>query len=172
MKLRHNTKRAIPAIVALWFLFPAGCGKQEESRPPQFQAESSSQLKNLNWLAGTWQNQGGVHNAFESWEIEDEQAMIGRGYVIKDGDTTISEMLQLEEKDGDIFYVATVAHNPGPVYFKLVKMSEQEFVFENAEHDFPNRIIYMRHGEDSVHVRIEGMGESGGKKIDFMFVRE
>lgn len=169
----HHIKKAIWVVSVLGLLSAVGCGKHDEhSAGQQLSADSSSRLEKFSWLTGTWKNQSSARNAFESWEKEDKQAMVGRGYTVEGGDTTVSEMLQLEEKDGDIFYIATVPQNPGPVYFKLVKMDEGEFVFENPEHDFPNRIIYMRQGEDSLHVRIEGMGKSEGKKVDFMFIRK
>jgi hypothetical protein len=39
--------------------------------------------------------------------------------------------------------------------FPLVS-AEDEFVFENLEHDFPVRIVYVREGPDGLSPRIEG----------------
>ena len=96
----------------------------------------------------------------------------GVGYSFERKDTTFTETLRIEQIGNDIFYIAEVPHNPGPVRFKLMRLDECSAVFENPEHDFPNRIIYIRQGEDSLHVRIEGMGETEGKKADFSFVRD
>ena len=69
------------------------------------------------------------------------------------------------------FYVPNVAHNKYPVPFKLIRAEEGSFVFEHPEHDFPQRIIYQRQGEDKLHVRAEA--EQAGKMsgIDFEFVK-
>ena len=53
------------------------------------------------------------------------------------------------------FYVPIVAHNKHPVPFKLIRAEEGSFVFEHPEHDFPQRIICQRQGEDKQHVRVE-----------------
>jgi hypothetical protein len=44
--------------------------------------------------------------------------------------------------------------------FPLVSV-DGEYVFENLEHDFPVRIVYVRVGEDGLEPRIEGLDGSG-----------
>jgi len=56
------------------------------------------------------------------------------------------------------------------VIFKLTKHDDTSFVFENQEHDFPQRIIYINEGEDTMHARIEDMQRK--KQVDFIFNRD
>ena len=44
--------------------------------------------------------------------------------------------------------------------FPLVR-EEDGYVFENLEHDFPVRIVYVREGEDRLAPRIEGSDGQG-----------
>jgi hypothetical protein len=44
--------------------------------------------------------------------------------------------------------------------FPLVSV-DGEYVFENLEHDFPVRIVYVRSGDDTLAPRIEGLDGTG-----------
>lgn len=54
--------------------------------------------------------------------------------------------------------------------FPLVRLSGQEAVFENPQHDFPQRVIYRRDG-DRLTGRIEGRIGGEAKEIDFPMER-
>jgi hypothetical protein len=51
--------------------------------------------------------------------------------------------------------------------FKLVKYENQEAVFENPQHDFPQRIIYKLEKDGSLAAAIEGMSKGQLKRIGF-----
>lgn len=40
--------------------------------------------------------------------------------------------------------------------FKMIEQSDKRVVFENAEHEFPHRIIYWMTDDGSLHAKIEG----------------
>ena len=45
-------------------------------------------------------------------------------------------------------------------------------VFENPNHDFPQKIIYQQDGDDGLKVTIEGPGEAeGSRQVEFLFRR-
>jgi hypothetical protein len=52
----------------------------------------------------------------------------------------------------------------------MIRSSTGEVVFENAAHDFPQRIIYKRSGEKMIG-RIEGLTNGKLKGIDFPYAR-
>jgi hypothetical protein len=54
--------------------------------------------------------------------------------------------------------------------FKLISWKENEAVFENPSHDFPQRIIYRRNG-DALQARIEGKMNGQERGVDFPFTR-
>ena len=54
-------------------------------------------------------------------------------------------------------YVVKVAHNDTPVAFRLIECTSKGCVFENPDHDFPNRIIYANTLGDMLLARIEGI---------------
>ena len=100
----------------------------------------------FDWLIGTWQRETRNGIAYERWTKVSDRTLEGDSIV--DDDTTHLEFLRLEQFGHEIFYVPKVAHNRYPVPFKLVRAEEGSFVFEHPEHDFPQRIIYQRQGDD------------------------
>jgi hypothetical protein len=96
--------------------------------------------------------------------------MLGVGRTIKDGKTASYEFLQIREKGDDIFYIAQ-PNGAAPVQFKLVKMNPNEAIFENPDHDFPQRIIYQRSIDGSLLAAIEGEEKGKPKRVEFAMKR-
>ncbi len=94
--------------------------------------------------------------------------MIGMGRTIAGGKTVEFEYLRLEQRGDGIYYVAhPKARSPG-TDFKLTRLSAQEAVFENPQHDFPKRIIYRKNADGSLTASIDG-GE-GTRSISFAYL--
>lgn len=64
-------------------------------------------------------------------------------------------------------YFASPGAQP-PTEFKLKEAGERRVVFENAAHDFPQRILYWREGESLV-ARIEGTIKGEAKQQEWRF---
>ena len=69
--------------------------------------------------------------------------MNGLGLTMKGPDTVSFEKLKLIVKDENVFYIADVPENKGPVYFRVTEIWETSFTCENPEHDFPKKITYQ-----------------------------
>ena len=154
---RHgDTETSVPLCVlcASVFIFSLlGCAPTEHK----------PKLEDISWLLGTWKTQGEERKMVENWAKESDTAMKGTGVFLSHGDTTYMEKLRIEMRNGDIFYVADVPQNPEPVPFKLTRYKDNEAVFENPVHDFPQRIIYALQPNGTLHARAEGGdGERGG----------
>lgn len=134
-------------------------------------SQSHKNLDELLWIADNWIiSEGGVVS-HEHWTKVNDTLYEGGSETIKNGDTIFAEKLKIIVKDGEIFYVADVKHNPEPVYFKLTGSDTNKAVFENPEHDFPQKITYeLENG--NLHAYIEGPGKEGKwKKVDFFMTR-
>ncbi len=106
------------------------------------------------WITGTWIEYDTADNKvrYEVWEPRDS-GFIGAGFTLINNDTNDMESLALVKHEGVVNYVADVAHNPLPVYFKLSHQTDSGFRFENLEHDFPKYIDYNL-VQDTLHVRV------------------
>ncbi len=128
----------------------------------------NSDMEKLSWIVDHWVSANGESTSYEHWEKTSETLFTGGSETVKNGDTIFAEKLKIELLDGNIYYIADVSHNPAPVKFKLTKLTENEAVFENPEHDFPQKISY-KHVEGDLHAAIEGPGKDKiWKKIDFI----
>jgi len=123
-------------------------------------------FKKLSWLQGNWKrtNTKPGRSGFESWEKVSVNEYKGLGVSMQGKDTTFQENLQLVIKDGHIYYVADVAENKEPTYFKITAISNDGFTCENPEHDYPKKIVYQRNGQQ-LKVTISG----GEKSSEFLF---
>ena len=82
------------------------------------------------------------------------------------------EALLLLRMGADIFYIARPRQNEFPIGFRLVSQTDIEAVFENATHDFPQRITYRRTSDDGFTATIDGPGDDGEtQEIAFHFTR-
>ena len=55
--------------------------------------------------------------------------------------------------------------------FQLKKLDDNEVVFENPDHDFPQRVIYRLIDSDHLRGRIEGMTSDGEARVEFPLTR-
>lgn len=134
--------------------------------------KADNELEKLNWLVGTWQQSSEAGTFTETWQ-QNGSNLSGKGYLVDAGDTIFSEVLKLENRDGKVFYVPIIAdqNNGEEVLFKLISSAENRFVFENKEHDFPQRIIYQQLPGDSLYARVEGEVKGKLKFEDFKMKR-
>ncbi|WP_293714521.1 DUF6265 family protein [Stenotrophomonas sp. UBA7606] len=108
---------------------------------------AAAELASLDWLLGNWQRTGmaaGTSGA-EHWRRQAD-VLEGEGRSYRQGELRFQERLRIIDDGGQLYYVADVAGNPAPVRFALVAQGAQSVVFENLQHDFPQRIAYQRNG--------------------------
>lgn len=123
-------------------------------------------IEQAHWLIGEWEHIEGEEHALEIWNEKDDSTLSGRAYSIIISDTVWSERIAIEERSGDLFYVPTVSdqNNGRPVTFILTSSSEGKLVFENPQHDFPQRITYRRLGMDSLVAEISSLDDPSKKQ--------
>lgn len=98
--------------------------------------------------------------------------MLGISRTIANGKTAEFEFMQIrEETNGEIRFIAKPSGQPEAA-FKLVKGGDREVIFENPQHDFPQRVIYRLQTDGSLLGRIEGVSKGKEKSVDFPMSRE
>lgn len=123
-------------------------------------------IHDVAWIRGCWLG-GDGSRVSEQWTAADGGTMLGMSRTVKNGKTVAYEFILLRQNEaGEVHYIAKPS-GQGEASFKLVKAADREAVFENPEHDFPQRIIYRLQGEGSLVARIEGASKGQFKAIDF-----
>ena len=87
-------------------------------------------------------------------------------------DTMVTEFEQLRlfQRAGHAVYHAEPS-GQSAADFEAKATSDTLVVFENAAHDFPQRIIYRKRGADSLVARIEGAMGGKSRAVDFAYAR-
>ncbi len=136
---------------------------------PTFAADAPVQAKveDLAWLAGCWASVSGEPGSGEQWSVPAGGSMVGAGRTIKDSKTVAYEFLVIHEtSDGGVVYFAS-PNGQGKTAFGLVFLDKRGVVFENPNHDFPQRIIYKLKDDGTLAARIEGKVKDEEKGVDF-----
>lgn len=135
-------------------------------------SETSHSLASIYWLEGKWIGEVEGIYMTEEWTKTDDNKLSGRSYFVDKGDTNFFEKLRLEIIDNQITYVADVAENEKAVYFKLIKEKPNQVIFENKEHDFPNRLTYTFQQPNHLHVKLSGKENGERKEMEIFFEKE
>jgi hypothetical protein len=67
--------------------------------------------------------------------------------------------------EGVPYYIVTIPPKKEPVLFKLIQGDDHNAIFENREHDFPQRISYVLQPNNTLRVKLEGI-EKGEPKVE------
>ena len=120
--------------------------------------DNFGKIEKANWLLGKWANTNPKRTLLEVWKKENDSTYIGQGYMVRNQDTTETESIRLEQRAKQLFYVPTVKgqNNNAPVRFTLTQQTENQVVFENLQHDFPQKITYTLIYRDSLFAEVSG----------------
>jgi len=121
----------------------------------------------LDWMAGYWLACGARTEVAELWTTRRGGVMLGMS-VTSGSEAFGWEQVRIETSEGgtSMQYVARPRGATGDTAFRLARSGPGEAVFENPAHDYPQRIIYRREGEELV-ARTEDM--AGGNGQDFRY---
>ncbi len=136
-------------------------------------------IDTMKWILGTWENKNENGVMTETWSQMEDSALTGivtATYFFKDDSmkepvlkTDTLETIRIEQFWGKLSYIPAVKdqNNGLPVKFKMTFCSAESFVFENPEHDFPQKITYERIGMDSLVATVSGLWE--GQEVKEVF---
>lgn len=123
------------------------------------------------WLAGCWSAQGREAGSVEQWMTPAGGVMLGMARTVRNGRAVEFEFMQIRaDAEGRLRFIAQPQGRP-PTEFGLLRQAEDEAVFENAAHDFPQRVLYRREAADRLVARIEGLRNGQLRGIDFAMQR-
>jgi hypothetical protein len=112
-------------------------------------------IADLSWMAGSWTGESRGVQMEEHWTAPNGNSMIGIHRDTGKGRTLLFEFLRIEQQGDQIVYLSMPNGRSPATPFPLKEVSGTRVVFENPAHDFPQRIIYWKDGND-LRARIEG----------------
>jgi hypothetical protein len=111
-------------------------------------------VADLAWMSGSWVQESAGDRVAETWLGPGNGLLVGTNLTTWTSGRKSFEFLRIADTPTGPSYFAS----PGgraPVEFRFKEAGERRIVFENAAHDFPQRIAYWREGE-FLKARIEG----------------
>ena len=195
--LRRGARPIAPVAVALLFVSgvlrfsAAGAGSGPAAGPPPAKAALSAAsgaaagvatpgaaapsgpeaIAALAWLAGSWSGDEGGLAMEEHWTVPAGGALLGLHRDVKNGRMVSFEFLRIGASAETVTYWASPRSAP-PTPFRLKELGPgRRVVFENPEHDFPQRILYWMGDDDALHARIEGPTGTGEKAMEWTWRR-
>jgi hypothetical protein len=139
--------------------------------PSSGQADPGVAIDQVAWLAGCWAAQEGEPGTVEHWLSPAAGTMFGVSRTIRNGRVALFEFMTIRTTaDGQLVFIAQPGGSP-PTEFPVKSHAAGEVTFENASHDFPNRVTYRKTGPASMLGRIEGTIDGQARSMDFRFNR-
>ena len=121
----------------------------------------------LSWLSGAWCGGGEGERIEETWLPPVAGQLVGMSRTVRGEQLIGYEFMRIGPgNDGVPAFFAQPNGKP-PTEFPASDAGEDWIRFENAHHDFPQRVEYRRVGEE-LHATIAGPGE-GGKPLAIEF---
>jgi hypothetical protein len=133
-------------------------------------AQSVPTTADLAFMTGCWKFDAKGRVVEEHWMSPSGGSLMGMSRTVVDGETTQYEFLQIRDLSEGLTYIAKPS-NQREARFVAKSTSADEVVFENPNHDFPQRIRYRLVGGTALHARVEGTMNGKTRGIDFPFVR-
>lgn len=130
--------------------------------------------KQFSFLLGHWELNNNNGKTSEHWR-SDTKTYTGASFKHNaKGDSILTETIILKKINGTWAFCVTgyEKNNAGTTNFKLISTKNNIFIFENAKHDFPQRIVYQPQGKDKLLAWIEGEMNGKKMKIDFPYHRK
>ena len=127
-------------------------------------------IDDLAWIAGDRVQSGPTSETREVWIGPGACVLLGMGMTrALPGPGGDWEQMRIEVlTDGRLAFIANPKGQPEAV-FPLASYENGRAVFENAGHDFPQRVIYWNEGDGVVGARIEGEVEGRPRAMEWIF---
>ncbi|MDA3952820.1 MAG: DUF6265 family protein [Bacteroidales bacterium] len=149
------------------------CNNSTNSKTDDIKSITYAKIENASWLIGQWQNNTTKGNLQEIWEKKNDSTLNGISFFIVGKDTISSETISLEERSNELFYIPIVKNqNDGQaIKFRLTSLTTNQLVFENPNHDFPQKITYNQISNDSLIAVISGIKNGTENSQNFPMTR-
>ena len=121
-------------------------------------------------FSGKWKLDAENVQLYEEWKYVNKTELTGMSYSIEDGERVIVEELCLK-KIGKQWAYISVPKDQFITLFALTAFSQEMFVFENKEHDFPQRITYEFKPDGKLEAAIEGDINGEHRRKTYSFIR-
>lgn len=137
-----------------------------------FSKKAQKSLGQFDFLLGNWEMKSAEGKTTEEW-IKGKNSLNGKSYKHNlNGESVLLETVVIKKINGSFYFCVTGAGNKDRVDFKLISADDSKLVFENKQHDFPQRIVYENKGKKEMFAYIEAVINGKETMIAFPYHRK
>lgn len=118
-------------------------------------AARADTVDQLRWMAGSWASDSAGVRIEEHWTAPYGGLMVGMHRDVIGGRATGFEFFRIRGDSIGLVYLSQPGGRP-PHPFRVKELTARSVVFEDPEHDFPQRLMYWLDDRGALHARIEG----------------
>jgi hypothetical protein len=133
-------------------------------------AQDAPGISRVAWLQGCWEASSPQRTIAEHWMAPHGGSMLGMSRTVRGGRLAAHELIVLREQDDRLAYEAHPSSQAATVFLST-GVSDTAALFENPEHDFPQRVGYRRIGGDSLLAWIDGTAGGETRRVEFRYRR-
>jgi Domain of unknown function (DUF6265) len=104
-------------------------------------------IERLAWLQGCWKLDTPERIVEEQWSAPRARGMLGSSRTVRGDKLVAHEFVLLRERGEQLAYEVQPSGQAATVFLS-VTLGESSVVFENLQHDFPQRVAYERKGNE------------------------
>ena len=131
---------------------------------------TAATVDDLRWMAGSWVGTKNGTRSEEHWSAPRGGILIGMHRDVKNGHAVGFEFFRIQAHEGIVTYFTQPGGRPATP-FRAKELGSRRVVFENAAHDFPQRIIYWQSKPRELHARIEGTIDGKPESEEWVWTR-
>ncbi|MEJ2239053.1 MAG: DUF6265 family protein [Gemmatimonadales bacterium] len=121
-------------------------------------------------MSGCWEARSETEVSEEQWMEPRGNSMLGMSRTLRDKTLVGYELVVIRADSASLVFQAHPSGQASAVFTQLT-LSDTSVVFENPEHDFPQRIGYSQRGSDSLAAWIWGVSNGEARRVDFKHKR-
>ena len=153
-------RRVLPLVLVLGVASPSFA----QSGP------SAHRIASVAWLTGCLEMRRGSRVVEEQRMPERAGTMIGMGRSVGARGLDDYELTVIQQEGDRLLYVAHPRRQPTATFVAIAATADS-VLFENPEHDYPQRVGYRRIGTDSVLAWIDGTNNGKQQRVEFPYRR-
>ena len=156
--------------LAASLLVAPGALPAQTPETPGDQVPAAASVQALAWLQGCWQAGSTERPIEEVWMAPRGGVMVGTGRSLRADGSAGWEHLLLSVREGRLTYSA-LPSGQALTHFPATELGPGRVRFENADHDFPQALVYRRMSADAMVASVHGSVRESEPAFRLRFAR-
>jgi hypothetical protein len=134
------------------------------------QSSATPDIEQLRWLQGCWETVSPQRTVEEQWMAPRGGSMMGMSRTVRGGKLVEYETIVIRQQGNQLAYEAHPSGQRSAVFLSSA-VTESMVVFENPQHDFPQKIGYQLAAGGTLLAWIEGASKGQSRRVEFPYRR-